>query len=255
MKRKKRSSRGARTEERRSRRRVFLYAVLLAVAATFLSPIGYLTLFSPDVESLRTTNPQSTALQKERADDAIRAGRPFRREQRWVSIREISPHLVDAVIVSEDAAFYSHRGFDFHEIKESIRKNWKEKRFARGASTITQQLAKNLYFGTEKSLRRKGLEAVTTFRLERALTKGRILELYLNVIEWGPNVYGAEAAARHHFGVSARDLTPRQAAFLAAAIPDPRRMNPGNPGPHLRKQAEITLERMRARGMLPRGES
>ncbi|MBM3319876.1 MAG: monofunctional biosynthetic peptidoglycan transglycosylase [Candidatus Eisenbacteria bacterium] len=252
MKRKNRSSRGSRAEDRRSRRRIFLYAVFLAIAATFLSPIGYLTLFSPDVESLRSENPQSTALQKERADEAIRAGRPFRKEQRWVPLRQISPHLVNAVIVNEDATFYEHRGFDVHELKESIRKNWREKRFARGASTITQQLAKNLYFGSEKSLRRKALEAVTTVRLERTLTKDRILELYLNVIEWGPGVYGAEAAARHSFGLSASDLTPRQAALLASAIPSPRRMNPADPGPYLRKRAEITLERMRARGMLPR---
>jgi monofunctional biosynthetic peptidoglycan transglycosylase len=244
MRRRKRSTGASRAEERRSRRRVLCLAASLAIAALFLSPIGYLTLFAPDVESLLTTNPQSTAVMKERADEAVRAGRAFRREQRWVSLSRISPHLVRAVLVSEDATFYTHQGFDLEEIKNSIRKNWKERRFARGASTITQQLAKNLYFGTKKNLTRKAFEAITAYRIERALPKDRILEIYLNVIEWGDGVYGAEAASRHYFGTAARDLNPRQAALLASAIPSPRRMNPADPGPYLRKQAEITLRRM-----------
>jgi monofunctional biosynthetic peptidoglycan transglycosylase len=249
VKRKRAPARGARERERRSRGRVFFLAVLLAGLAMFLSPIGYITLFGPDVESLRRSNPGVTALMKQRADEAIREGRAFRTDAEWVPLEGISPHLVTAVIVNEDAAFYEHAGFDFHEIKEALRKDWKEKRFARGASTITQQLAKNLYFGTDKNLMRKGLEAVTAYRLERALSKDRILEIYLNVIEWGPGVFGAEAASRRHFGVRAKDLTPRQAALLASAIPSPLRLNPAKPGPYLEKRAGITLERMRARGM------
>lgn len=245
-----RKRRSARGEERRSRRRVFLVAVLLAAAAVFLSPVGYVALFRPDVEALRKTIPQNTALQRERAEEAIEGGRPFRKEQRWVPLGRISPYLVGAVIVSEDATYWTHSGFDLHEIRESIKKDWKERRFVRGASTITQQLAKNLYFGSDKTIRRKLLEAVTTWRLEKALSKNRILEIYLNVIEWGPGVYGAEAASRHYFGVSAADLTPRQAALLASAIPNPRKMNPADPGPFLDKQADITLKRMEARGML-----
>lgn len=247
--RKPRKKKGARGEERRSRRRVFFVAVALAVAATFLSPVGYVTLFGPDVRDLREANPPVTALQRERSEAAIAAGRPFRRDQQWVPLERISPHLVDAVIVSEDATFWTHSGFDFHEIRESIEKNVKERRLARGASTITQQLAKNIYFGTDKNFRRKFLEAVTTWRMERNLSKRRILEIYLNVIEWGPGVYGAEAASRRYFGVGAADLTPRQAALLAAAIPSPARMNPAEPGPYLEKRAKLTLERMEARGM------
>jgi len=237
-------------EQRRSRRRVFIYAASLAVAATFLSPIGYATLYAPDVDPLRHENPGLTALQKQRAEEAVAAGRAFRMDQRWVPLGEISEHLVNAVIVSEDATFWTHGGFDFHEIGESIKKNWRERRLARGASTITQQLAKNLFFGTEKSWRRKLLEAIATYRLERKLSKRRILEIYLNVIEWGPGVYGAEAAAQHHFGLAAKDLKPHQAALLAASIPSPHKMRPGDPGPFLRDQADLTLERMRARGML-----
>jgi monofunctional biosynthetic peptidoglycan transglycosylase len=253
VKRRKAPARGARERERRSRGRVFFLAVLLAGLAMFLSPIGYITLFGPDVEGLRGSNPGVTALMKQRADEAIREGRAFRTDAEWVPLREISPHLVNAVLVNEDATFYEHSGFDFHEIKEALRKDWREKRFARGASTITQQLAKNLYFGTDKSLMRKGLEAVTAYRMERALSKDRILELYLNVIEWGPGVFGAEAASRRSFGVRAKDLTPVQAALLASAIPSPLRMNPAKPGPYLEKRAGITLERMRARGMLRNG--
>ncbi|MFH1277175.1 MAG: monofunctional biosynthetic peptidoglycan transglycosylase [Candidatus Eisenbacteria bacterium] len=247
---KRRKKRGARGEERRSRRRVFLAAVGLAVAATFLSPIGYVTLFGPDVRGLRDGIPLLTALQRERSEAAIESGRPFRKEQQWVPYERISPHLVNAVIVSEDATFWTHSGFDFHEIRESINKNWKERRYARGASTITQQLAKNLYFGAERSLRRKFLEAFTAWRIERNLSKKRILEIYLNVIEWGPGVYGADAASHRYFGVGAGDLTPRQAALLASAIPSPLKMNPGEPGPFLQERAAMTLERMKARGML-----
>jgi monofunctional biosynthetic peptidoglycan transglycosylase len=243
-KKRRRSSSASSEAERISRRRVLVAAVLLAATAVFLSPIGYLTLFAPDVKSLLTTNPQSTAVMKERAEEAVRAGRPFRRDQKWVPLGSISPDLVKAVIVDEDASFYAHRGFDLHEIRESLGKDWREKRFARGASTITQQLVKNLYFGTKKTVRRKLFEAITAYRLERTLSKDRILELYLNVIEWGDGVYGAEAASRRYFGVGAGDLTARQAALLASSIPSPRKMDPSDPGPYLRERAEITLRRM-----------
>ncbi len=247
MKQKKRRTRKVRIEERGSRRRVFLYAILIAAMATLLSPVGYVAFRSPDLKALREENPRSTALMRERAEEAMDEGRSFHKNQTWVPLGRISPHLVRAVIVSEDATFYEHHGFDRHELSESIRKNWRERRFARGASTISQQLTKNLYYGTDKSLRRKFLEAITTWRMERTLSKDRILEIYLNVIEWGRGVYGAEAAARHHFGVAASDLTPRQAALLASCIPNPRKMNPARPGPFLTKQANLTLKRMEAR--------
>ncbi|MBN1824853.1 MAG: monofunctional biosynthetic peptidoglycan transglycosylase [Candidatus Eisenbacteria bacterium] len=246
----RRSSVASRSEERRSRRRVARIALVFALAAILFSPVAYLTLPLYDVDSLRDRNPETTALMRLRAEEALDEGHPFRQERHWVPLDRISVHLRNAVIVNEDATFYEHSGFDAHEIRESIRKNWKERRFARGASTISQQLVKNLYLGTEKSLRRKTVEAFTTWRLERALEKDRILEIYLNVIEWGDGVFGAEAAARRYFDVSAAGLNPRQAALLASAIPSPRRLDPARPGPYLRKQATITLERMRARGMI-----
>jgi len=240
----------ARGEARRSRRRTARIALGFALAAILFAPAAYLTFPLHDVESLRDRNPETTALMRLRSDEALDAGRPFRKEQRWVPLERISVHLRNAVIVNEDASFYAHSGFDFGEIRQSIRRNWKERRFARGASTISQQLVKNLYLGPEKSLRRKAAEAFTTWRLERALEKDRILEIYLNVIEWGDGVYGAEAASLHYFDVGAAGLNPLQAALLASAIPSPRRLDPSRPGPYLRRQAALTLKRMNVRGMI-----
>jgi len=248
--RKKRAAPRKRGEERITRRRIFLGAVFLALAALLFSPVAFLSFRLPDVKALKRENPENTALMKERADEAVAKGRTFRKEQRWVPLSRISPYLQDAVIVTEDATFYAHNGFDWEEIKRSIRKNWEEKRFARGASTITQQLAKNLYFGSEKSLRRKLLEAITTYRIERAIGKKRILEIYLNVIEWGHGVYGAEAAARHYYDKSAADLNPWEAAVLATTISSPHRFNPVKPGPYLLERSRLALDRMHIRGMI-----
>jgi monofunctional biosynthetic peptidoglycan transglycosylase len=158
----------------------------------------------------------------------------------WVPLPKISPHLRRAVIVAEDATFYQHHGFDWEGIKEAATRNWDRGELRRGGSTITQQLAKNLYLSPDRNLLRKAHEALITRALEERLSKKRILELYLNVVEWGPGVYGAEAASRHHFGKSAQDLTPAEAALLAAMLPSPRRYNSGRLTPYLaRRQHEI----------------
>lgn len=251
MKRKrKRETPTARNEERRSRKRIFHYALVISLTAILLSPAVFLSFPIYDIDELRTVNPRTTALILQRTEEALQAGRTFKKRQRWVPLENICVHLPNAVIVSEDASFYTHSGFDTHEIRESIRKNWREKRLARGGSTISQQLVKNLFLGTSKNFRRKAIEAFTTWRLERTLSKKRILEIYLNVIEWGDGIYGAEAAAHHYFDVSAAGLNPRQAALLASAIPSPRRYDPGDPGPFIKRQADLTLERMHARGLL-----
>jgi hypothetical protein len=138
----------------------------------------------------------------------------------FVPVASIPPFLIGAVLLSEDASFWGHRGFDFQEIKESLVDAAEEKRF-RGASTITQQLAKNLYFSREKTYARKIREAIATLSLEASLSKSRILEIYFNIIEWGPGIYGVGQAAQHYFGRDVRDLTPKQAAFLATIIPNP----------------------------------
>ncbi|TAJ22600.1 MAG: monofunctional biosynthetic peptidoglycan transglycosylase [Nitrospirae bacterium] len=180
----------------------------------------------PDVAGLAATNPSSTALIETRTREASAGGRPSEPNWTWVPLSRISPHVQRAVIAAEDASFYSHEGFDWSSLWGAATRNWEVGRFRRGGSTITQQLAKNLYLSSDKTLLRKAHEALITHEIERRLSKRRILELYLNVVEWGRGVYGIEAAAQHHFGKSALDLTPQEAALLAAILPSPRRYDP-----------------------------
>jgi len=179
-----------------------------------------------EVRALATRNPEVTALMRQRAEEALRAGRAPRRVQTWVPLRRVSRHLIHAVLASEDQRFFGHEGVDWEAIQKSMDEDRKKRRFARGGSTITQQLAKNLLFTTGKTLTRKLRELVVARWMEQDLSKPRILELYLNVIEWGDGIYGCEAAARRYFGKSAADLDETEAAGMAAMIPNPRRINP-----------------------------
>jgi monofunctional glycosyltransferase len=189
------------------------------------------------VAALSASSPGPTALMRQRQDDARRAGRTARARQQWVPVSRISRHLVHAVLACEDQKFFGHEGVDWEAVKESAEANRKAGRFLRGGSTITQQLAKNLYFGTSRTPQRKVRELIVARWLEQELTKRRILEIYLNVIEWGDGVYGAEAAARTWYGKSAATLEPAEAAGLAAMIPNPRRINPRvNAARHARGQ-------------------
>jgi len=180
----------------------------------------------PDVSALRATNPPVTALMEARQAQAVAQGHNIGRHWTWVPLSRISPSLRQAVVAAEDSSFFTHEGFDWEGIKEAAKYNLEAGELKRGGSTLTQQLAKNLYLSSERSLLRKAREALITRSLEQHLTKERILELYLNVAEWGQGVYGAEAAARHHFKKSARDLTSDEAAWLAAILPSPRRYDP-----------------------------
>jgi monofunctional biosynthetic peptidoglycan transglycosylase len=163
---------------------------------------------------------------EQRAEEARAKGRKPRFSQAMVPLSRVSRHLIHAVIASEDQGFFGHEGVDWKAIEESLERNVERRRFARGGSTITQQLAKNLYFGTRKTPLRKLRELVVARWLEEDLSKARILELYLNLIEWGDGVWGCEAAARRWYGRPASDLTVAEAAGLAAMIPNPRRINP-----------------------------
>ncbi|NJL16159.1 MAG: monofunctional biosynthetic peptidoglycan transglycosylase [Nitrospira sp.] len=160
----------------------------------------------------------------------------------WVPLSRISPHLRHAVVAAEDASFFTHEGFDWEGIHAAALYNLEAGEMKRGGSTITQQLAKNLYLSSERSLLRKAREALITRSLEQHLTKKRILELYLNVAEWGKGVYGAEAAARHHFGKPSRDLTADEAAWLAAMLPSPRRYDPMRKTTFLTRRHERILK-------------
>ena len=166
--------------------------------------------------------------------------------QQWLSYERISPHLKRAIIASEDARFVDHEGFDWQGMQKALEKNQKKGRFVAGGSTISQQLAKNLFLTPDKSLFRKAEEAVITLMLENLWSKRRIFEVYLNVIEWGNGVFGAEAAARHYYGVSAAQLGPEQAARLAGMVPNPRYYDRNRGAPGLERKAAIILARMPA---------
>jgi monofunctional biosynthetic peptidoglycan transglycosylase len=202
----------------------------------------YLTL--PDVRPLATANPTTTAFMELREREAAAAGRRVKHAQRWVPYSRISLNLRKAVLAAEDSAFFDHDGIDIAEIKKSIQTSIEKGESLRGASTITQQLAKNLYLSPSRDPLRKVKELMITWRLETALSKARIFEIYLNVIEWGDLVWGAEAASRTYFGVPASALSREQAALLAGAIINPRVYSPANPRGRLLRRQQIILARM-----------
>ncbi len=235
-----------------------LFLILIGAIIVWL---GYEVLTFPSVSKLRTENPTTSSMIEYRISEAVDEKREPRKYQIWMPIQQISPNLQRAVLAGEDTHFFQHDGFDW----DAIQKAWEEAQkegekeakaegdydpndwippmpsFKRGASTITQQLAKNLYLSEERNFFRKGREAVITYFLEKDLSKKRILELYLNVIEWGDGIYGAEAAARYYFNKSASSLTTQEAAYLSAMIPSPLNVfNPKkNPKRVVRRQKVI----------------
>jgi monofunctional biosynthetic peptidoglycan transglycosylase len=210
--------------------------VLVAIQFWFLAHIWYWA----------EHNPETTAFMRSRLS-IIREDEPGARlAYRWDPYGRISRHLKQAVVAAEDANFMSHSGFDWEALRKAHERNVKEGEIVVGASTITQQLAKNLFLPASRTWWRKAQEAVITFMIEAVMSKRRILEIYLNVIEWGNGVFGAEAAARHHFGVPASAVGPEQAARLAAMVPSPRRYGPGADTAYLQKRTEIIRSRMGA---------
>lgn len=232
-----------------------------------LAVVGWL-IWLPDPAGLATAAPDTTAVMLQRLRQAASDGRSYPIRHTPVPLSRISPHLVRAVLLAEDARFYSHEGVDWSAIREELQFpaadtsfSWTDpgdlretlravdyylehRQAIKGRSTITQQLAKNLYFGTRRSLLRKVNELVVVGRMERALTKDRILELYLNSAEWGPGIFGAEAAARAYFHRPARDVDPVQAAALAATLPHPLTSNPGHRPGRMRWRQGLILTRM-----------
>jgi len=228
------------------KKRRSLLKKLIALSALLALIVGgyvaYTLATLPDVSELKTKNPTTTALMEQRAAEKGVKVRPLRT---WVSYNGISPHLRNAVLVAEDGAFFQHSGVDLNELKEAVKKNWREGRFARGASTITQQLAKNLYLSTSKNPLRKFRELFIAQDLEKSLGKQRIFEIYLNVIEWGDGIYGIGPAAQSYFGKSAGALRPEEATVLAAMIPSPRSYSPSKGvTKYLEKQKNELLHRL-----------
>jgi monofunctional glycosyltransferase len=232
---------------KRTARPAALFVIAACVALVALSAVRA-GLY--DVDRLAREVPRRTALMRARAVAAERAGRAWSPHQVWVPYERISPLLRRAVLTAEDDAFYQHGGLDWNELKAAARRDLEERRAVRGGSTITQQLAKNLYLGDQRTLTRKLTEVFLALRMERALSKHRIFELYLNLIEWGDGVFGAEAAARHYFGVPAAALSPRQAALLAAVIINPRRYSALAPSRRIERRVRMIAGRMHRRGAL-----
>jgi monofunctional biosynthetic peptidoglycan transglycosylase len=216
------------------------------IGAAGFACLVYIYLTLPDVRTLKSSNPSTTAFMELREREARGKGQTPRHVQQWVSYKRISPSLTRAVLVAEDDAFWQHEGLDVEQLERSLEINWASGSVVRGGSTITQQLAKNLYLSPSKNPIRKLKELIIARRLEAELDKSRILELYLNVIEWGDGVYGAEAAARRYFQTSAASLGPAQAALLAGAIINPRVLNPARPNARLRRRQAIIMGRMGA---------
>lgn len=216
--------------------------------ATMFACAAYTWITLPDVRPLATEPPERTAFMDLRAAEARAADRPVRETRQWLPYSRISPNLRRAVLVAEDAGFWDHDGVDYGELRASFETSLEARTAMRGASTITQQLAKNLYLSPSRNPWRKVVELMITRRLEAELTKTRIFELYLNVVEWGDGLWGADAAARVYFGQSASTLTPPQAALMAGALINARVYSPGRPNARLLARQRIILGRM-MRGM------
>src|SRR5918998_1990556 len=236
--------------------------VVLALVTIF---VVYQVFTFPHVGELRSKNPETTSMIETRLREAREDGREPRRVQQWVPLARISPNLQRAVLAGEDSNFVAHNGFDYEAIQRAWEAGQKEaakearqegdeesawwipdlSKFRRGGSTVSQQLAKNLYLSSERTAARKVKEAAVTYFMERSLSKCRILEIYLNVIEWGDGVYGAEAAAQVYFRKPAANLTPQEAAFLSAMIPSP--LNVFNPQKNPRRVQR--RQRVLLRGM------
>jgi monofunctional biosynthetic peptidoglycan transglycosylase len=221
-------------------------ALWFALGALVVIALAVLGWFYAHVLWWRAYQPTQTAFMEARLQKLREKNPNARLQHQWVPYGKISTQLKRAVVASEDAKFMDHEGFDWEAISKAIEKNERKGRVVSGASTISQQLAKNLLLSGERSYVRKGEEAVITWMLESTLSKRRILELYLNFAEWGEGVFGAEAAAKYHFGGSAASLTASQAAYLAVILPSPRRYVAGKTTPFVSGRIETILARMPA---------
>jgi len=232
--------------KKRSLPRKLFFIFLLAVLA-----FGSFHLVYPDVSVLSRQNPGKTAFMEYREKEWAREGKKYKIRQIWVPYKAISPYLIKAVLIAEDDKFWQHEGFDYEAMQKAIEKDIKARKFKLGGSTISQQLAKNLYLSPSKNPVRKLREAIITWRMERVIPKKRILEVYLNVAEWGDNgIFGIEAAARHYYGKSASALGPEEAARLATVLPNPRKFNPLGTSRYVVNRSNLIYSIMVRRGIV-----
>jgi monofunctional biosynthetic peptidoglycan transglycosylase len=244
--------------------------IIYAIGGIILGGLIFEAATLPHVGALASENPATTSMIETRIQEAQRNGQQAKRVQIWMPLERISPQLQRAVLAGEDSNFATHHGFDYDAIQRAWDQAQKEADkeakdegdndswlpnmpdFKRGASTISQQLAKNLYLSSERSFMRKGQEAIITYFMERNLTKRRILEIYLNVIEWGDGIYGAEAASQYYFHKPAANLNAREGAFLSAMIPNPRTVfNPQRDPKRVFRRQRIILRLMPSVKMPP----
>jgi monofunctional biosynthetic peptidoglycan transglycosylase len=238
----------ARSRSSRSSRRNARIIVIAVAAIVLLSLVFWISL--PDVRRIAATNPTTTTMIDLRREQAKSAGRAYKLHWDWRPMARISPLLQRAVVYAEDAQFWKHDGVDWEAMKDAAEHDWKERSLERGASTITQQVAKNLYLSPSRNPVRKLRELFIARRLDHDLGKKRVLELYLNIAEWGDGIFGAEAAARHWFGCGAAELRPAQAARLAVALPNPIKRSPAVKSRTLARRAERLVRAMARAGLI-----
>ncbi len=226
--------------------RAFPLKLFLGILCLYIG-VELFTLPFLSIANLDTQNPKETALMQQRINEAREKGKMLTIDYRWISLANVPQHVRKAILIAEDDRFFDHAGLDWYEIGESIETNWEKGRIVRGGSTITQQLAKDLYLSTSRDPIRKFKELLIAWMLEATLSKKRIFELYLNIIEWGRGVFGIEAAAQRYFHKSASQLTKVEGARLAAVISSPLRHKPTENTSFLEKKKEVILQRMSTR--------
>ena len=228
-----------------------LALALFGAAALCAALAAAYVFWLPDVRSLRKTPPKTTAYIELRRRESAAKGRRLELRWTWVSSDAISENLKSAVVTAEDDTFYRHEGVDLGALRAAWERDIKEGRLSVGGSTITMQLARNLYLSPSKNPLRKVKEILIARRLDRELGKRRVLELYLNVVEWGKGIFGCEAAARAYFAKSCADLSPDEAVAMAVVLPNPRRWDPSQRGPYVERNSARIVKRMAASGLWP----
>ena len=227
----------------------FIKILVLVLIAALVASIGLYFIY-PDVSKLKKVAPKKTAFMEYREKEWQNQGKKKKIVQQWVPLSQIPPYVIKAVIIAEDDKFWTHEGFDYEAMQKAIEKDIKKRKFALGGSTISQQLAKNLYLTPSKNPIRKIKEAILTWRLERNLSKRRIIELYVNCVEWGDGLFGIGAAAHHYFNKDVSGLTAQEAARLAAVLPNPIRFNPTGTSKYVEARADRIYEIMVRRGVV-----
>ncbi len=227
--------------------KIFFKILFVLIIVMFLDVLRYV--IYPNVSSLKKNNPELTAFMEYREAQWADENRDMKIDKKWVTIKQISPNLIKAVLIGEDDGFYKHDGFDVKGMENALERSIKNGTLA-GGSTISQQLSKNLYLSPSKNPIRKIKEAIITYRIEKTLSKRRILEIYLNVAEWGDGIFGIEAAAHHYYGKSAKNLSAQEAAHLASILPNPIKYSPVGNQKYVMNRSRIIYKIMIRRGVV-----